>query len=219
MAKPVKDITVQGLKFRDAADITMIPWGVPSGGDWGLFRGGAIFIEGAESITIDSNLLQRLDGNGVFVSGYTRNVTISNNEFAWIGCSAMAGWGYTKENDGTDGQQPRYTYLLNNYVHELGHFQKQSSMWFQVCSTLIISPFPNSVSHQLPNPWRNVLEGGWKGFFLAWIGIGLGGGKEGLGELPVLVLRAYLCDLGCHCLALRSCLFDFRPRLCRRSHQ
>ena len=41
-AEPVKGVTVQGITFRDAADITMNPWGVPSGGDWGLYRGGAI---------------------------------------------------------------------------------------------------------------------------------------------------------------------------------
>eukprot|EP01049_Picozoa_sp_SAG25_P009224 SAG25_NODE_895_length_4876_cov_4.475822_8_plen_74_part_00 len=41
----------------------------------------------------------------------------------------MASWGYTKENDGLDGQQPRYTSVFRNYVHEFGHYQKQSSMW------------------------------------------------------------------------------------------
>ena len=61
---PVRDVTVQGITFRDAADITMNPWGVPSGGDWGLYRGGAIFVEGAEDITIQHNTLTRLDGNG-----------------------------------------------------------------------------------------------------------------------------------------------------------
>ena len=49
--------------------VTMNPWGVPSGGDWGLYRGGAIFVEGAEDITLQHNTLTRLDGNGVFVSG------------------------------------------------------------------------------------------------------------------------------------------------------
>eukprot|EP01052_Picozoa_sp_SAG31_P065402 SAG31_NODE_24230_length_486_cov_0.927649_2_plen_87_part_01 len=33
MEDPVKNVTVQGIIFRDAADITMNPWGVPSGGD------------------------------------------------------------------------------------------------------------------------------------------------------------------------------------------
>ena len=94
-----------------------------------MYRGGALFIEGATDITISHNTLTRLDGNGVFVSGYTRNVNITDNEFKWIGCSPMASWGYTKENDGMDGQQPRYTYVTRNYVHEFGHYEKQSSMW------------------------------------------------------------------------------------------
>ena len=128
-AAPVTNITVQGITFRDAADITMNPWGVPSGGDWALYRGGAIFIEGAEDVLVQHNTLTRLDGNGVFVSGYTRRVTIADNEFSWIGCSPMASWGYTKENDGTDGQQPRYTSVLRNYVREWGHYEKQSSFW------------------------------------------------------------------------------------------
>ena len=125
-AAPVKDITIQGITFRDAADITMRPWGVPSGGDWGLYRGGAIFVEGAEHVTIQHNTLTRLDGNGVFVSGYTRDVTITDNEFSWIGCNPMASWGYTDEDDGTDGQQPRWTSVLRNYVRLLS----------PLCSTL-----------------------------------------------------------------------------------
>ena len=28
-----------------------------------------------------------------------------------------------------DGQQPRDTFVLRNYVHEFAHYQKQSSMW------------------------------------------------------------------------------------------
>jgi len=128
-ARPVKDVTIQGLTLRDAADITMNPWGVPSGGDWSLYRGGAIFVEGAENVLIQHNTLTRLDGNGVFVSGYTRDVNITDNEFSWIGCNPMASWGYTNENDGLDGQQPRHTYVARNYVHEWGHYEKQSSMW------------------------------------------------------------------------------------------
>jgi hypothetical protein len=32
-ANPVTDVSISGITFRDAADITMKPWGVPSGGD------------------------------------------------------------------------------------------------------------------------------------------------------------------------------------------
>jgi len=34
---------------------------------------------GAENTMIKHNTLTRLDGNGVFVSGYTRNTTVSDN--------------------------------------------------------------------------------------------------------------------------------------------
>ena len=131
MAKPAKGITLQGVGLRDAADVTMKPWGVPSGGDWGLYRGGAVFIEGCEGCAVKHSLFERIDGNGILVSGYTRDVVLSDNEFAWIGNSAMAAWGYTKENDGTGGQQPRFTTVARNYVREIGLIEKQSSMWFQ----------------------------------------------------------------------------------------
>ena len=71
------------------------------------------------------------------LSGYTRNATISENEFAWIGDSVIASWGSTKlvdgveGNDGTNGDQPRGTQILRNLVHENGHFSKQASPYFQ----------------------------------------------------------------------------------------
>ena len=122
-----------------------------------MYRGGAIFIEGAENITVQHNHLTRLDGNGVFVSGYTRDVTIAENEFSWIGCNPMASWGYTNENDGTDGQQPRNTNVLRNYVREWGHYEKQSSMWSnnKACLALVegnvvfVSHFRSAMSASL----------------------------------------------------------------------
>jgi len=188
MQSPVKDIVVQGITFRDAADITMQPWRVPSGGDWGLYRGGAIFIEGAENVTVQHNLLTRLDGNGVFVSGYTRHVTINDNEMTWIADNPMASWGYTNENDGTDGQQPHYTSILRNYVHECvfvlflccfctvsalffsmlfcendgfdrwGHYEKQSSFWSNNKACLVT--VENNVSTQLLLPAASCAKSG-----------------------------------------------------------
>ena len=61
-----------------------------------------------------------MDNNALFLSGYNRNTLFADNEFVWLGLSAMAGWGYTDEMDGTDGQQPRFTRIERNYVHEIG---------------------------------------------------------------------------------------------------
>eukprot|EP00658_Telonema_sp_P-2_P085306 TRINITY_DN9700_c0_g1_i1.p1 TRINITY_DN9700_c0_g1~~TRINITY_DN9700_c0_g1_i1.p1 ORF type:complete len:811 (+),score=166.33 TRINITY_DN9700_c0_g1_i1:197-2629(+) len=128
---PVRGVTIRGLGFRDAAYTYMSPWGVPSGGDWALHRGGALFIEGTQATTVQGCLFRRVDGNALFLSGYNRDALLDRNEFNWIGDSAMAAWGYTDEHDGTGGDQPRNTTVSSNLCHELGIFQLQSSCWFQ----------------------------------------------------------------------------------------
>ena len=59
-------------------------------------------------------------------------------QFAWNGDTAIASWGNTKSStvpgmgyDGTDGDQPRGTVITNNFVHELGIWEKQSAFYFQ----------------------------------------------------------------------------------------
>ena len=77
---------------------------MPSGGDWGLYRGAAIFFEGTEDCSVTHSDFQRVDNNCLFVSGYNRHTTFADNNFAWLGLSAMAGWGYTQEEDGMGGE-------------------------------------------------------------------------------------------------------------------
>jgi hypothetical protein len=123
---------------------------LPSEGDWALQRSGAITMEGVEGVTIDQNQLTRVDGNGIFLGGYCRGVEITNNDMNWIGDSAMAAFGWTSDclyancsvrlpakvgPDGRGGEQPRGTLVAGNVVREIGIWQKQSSMWFQVRTT------------------------------------------------------------------------------------
>ena len=103
---------------------------------------------GSEAVTIDKCLLTRLDGNAIFIGGYNRNLSITNNELSFIGDSAMASWGDTSAAlnangsltvpggfkvgpDGRGGEQPRGTIVSGNICHEIGLWQKQSSLWFQ----------------------------------------------------------------------------------------
>ena len=53
--------------------------------------------QGAEGVSIDRNQLTRVDGNGIFLGGYTRRVNITGNDMNWIGDSPMAAFGYTSE--------------------------------------------------------------------------------------------------------------------------
>ena len=75
-ANPVKDVTFRGLELRDTRITYLDAHGMPSGGDWGLQRSAAVFFQSTEGCTVDASLLTRLDGNGVFFSGYNRNGVI-----------------------------------------------------------------------------------------------------------------------------------------------
>lgn len=144
-AAPVKGVSFTGITFTGAAATFMDPHGVPSGGDWALQRAGAFFMEGTEGVSITGCTFTNLDGNGLFISGYTRGAAVADNEFVWIGDSAIASWGYTVQQpnasaptlptgtgiDGTTGIHPEGTTLTGNLIHELGLYAKQNSCYFQ----------------------------------------------------------------------------------------
>ena len=135
----------------------MDPHGMPSGGDWCLQKSGAVVLEGTEHVTLANLTVTKVDGNAVFIGGYNRNASVLDSEFVWVGDTAIALWGKTEmlpEHEGaggggwqpdgtgingTSGNQPRFTAVRGNIIHELGHYQKQSSMVFQAqsCQTSI----------------------------------------------------------------------------------
>jgi len=122
------NIRIEDLSFRDQASTYMEEgWSAPSGGDWSLRRGGAIFIENASNVTISGCNFFRLDGNAIFLSKKTRHVHIEYNHFEWIGENAIATWGDTNGYDATAGEYPMYTLIQHNVMRELGIYEKQSS--------------------------------------------------------------------------------------------
>jgi hypothetical protein len=123
----VGNVTIENLGFRDTAPTYMADWSAPSGGDWSLQRGGAIFLENVSNVTIRNCHFRRLDGNAIFLSRKTRNVTIDGNRFEWLGENAIATWGDTNDYDATAGEFPMYTLIQHNIMRELGIYQKQSS--------------------------------------------------------------------------------------------
>ena len=147
---PVKGVKHSGITYRSSRYTYMDPHGVPSAGDWALDRVGAIYLQGTEGSVFDACTFDRLDGNGVMVSGYNRNATVSNSDFSFIGGNAVAAWGYTNETatdpgrpgvaienyplagvDGTDGNHPVFTTVIGCTVREVGLYEKQSSFFIQ----------------------------------------------------------------------------------------
>jgi len=163
-SKPVKDISIKGITFMANRPTFMEPRTNPSGGDWSLERQGAIRLEGAENVMIQGNLFTKLDSNAISINGYNRGVTIDKNEFVWLGLGAIASWGREPSaasgralNDGTGGEQPRGTVVTNNFIHEIGHIQKQSSFYFQALTAL--ATINNNIVFNIPRAGINFNDG------------------------------------------------------------
>ena len=147
---PVRNVSVTGITYTAAAYTYMEPHGVPSAGDWALERFASVYLYGTEGVTFDGCTFERLDGNGIMVSGYNRNASIEASDFAFLGGNAIAAWGYTNETstdpgrpgvrlanapaagvDGTDGEHPRFTTVRGCSAREVGLYEKQSSFFVQ----------------------------------------------------------------------------------------
>lgn len=100
------------------------------GGDWGIRRAGLLHFEGTERVNVSGSTFYRTDANSIMISGYNRNATVADCEFAYIGMSAVVTYGRCKQDDCTGGQQPWGTVLAYNKIHEIGAYQLQSSFWF-----------------------------------------------------------------------------------------
>ena len=136
---PVTQFTFTNLTFAHTASTFLKKYEVPSAGDWAIHRGGALFVEGIDGLLVQNCLFFSPGGNGLFLSGYVRNAVVEGNEFVYCGDSAIAAVGTADLIDGTLGHQPRGTQILNNLVHEIGIWGKETSAYFQslACQTTL----------------------------------------------------------------------------------
>lgn len=132
--QPATGITIAGITFTGAAPTYLAPHGLPSGGDWGLARVGAVFLQGTQGVTVQDSTFWRVDGNGVFVNGWNRNATVARCSFRWMGESGIATWGYTNGADATDLNIPLYTTVTDNLCRDIGITEKQVSCFGQFVS-------------------------------------------------------------------------------------
>eukprot|EP01052_Picozoa_sp_SAG31_P031072 SAG31_NODE_3254_length_4489_cov_1.441002_3_plen_164_part_00 len=73
-------------------------------------------------------------GNGLLLSGYVRGAVVERSEFKWVGDSAIVLLGRTKPVqpcNGSNGEQPRGTQIVGNFIHEVGIWGKQGCGVFQ----------------------------------------------------------------------------------------
>eukprot|EP00666_Eupelagonemidae_sp_cell4sb_P003915 gene3915-16687_t len=98
------------------------------GGDWAIYRGGAVFIEDAERVTVQNCTFDRVGGNGVFLSNHvtdSRN-TVTLNHIHEVGITGKGQAAYFQAlariecNDGFGGGYHFADNLLFHFSRETG---------------------------------------------------------------------------------------------------
>ena len=87
--EPVRFVTLRGLTFRQAARTVMDTREPLVRSDWAIYRGGAVFFEGAEDCALEDCFLDQVGGNAVFVSNYNRRVVVRGCHIAKAGASGV----------------------------------------------------------------------------------------------------------------------------------
>jgi len=111
---PVKWITLRGLIFRQAARTVMDTKEPLLRSDWAIYRGGAIFFNGAEDCTLENSFLDQLGGNAVFVNNYNRRITIRGCHIDKAGANGICFVG-----DPNAARSPLFNYNQRNRLADI----------------------------------------------------------------------------------------------------
>lgn len=88
-AQPARWIALRGLVFRHAARTVMDNREPLLRSDWTIYRGGAVFFNGAEDCSIEDAFIDQVGGNAVFVNNYNRRVAVRGTRIAKAGASGV----------------------------------------------------------------------------------------------------------------------------------
>ncbi|RIJ49208.1 PDZ domain-containing protein [Maribellus luteus] len=88
--EPVKHVQFDGFVFRHAARSFMENREPLLRSDWTTYRGGAVFINGAEDCLLQNCEFDQVGGNSIFVSNYNRRITIKSCYLHHSGANGVA---------------------------------------------------------------------------------------------------------------------------------
>ncbi|HLP07853.1 MAG TPA: PDZ domain-containing protein [Opitutaceae bacterium] len=88
-ARPVRRVTLRGLVFRHTERTVMENWEPLLRSDWTIYRGGAVFFNGAEDCALEDSFVDQVGGNAVFVNNYNRRVAIRGTLIARAGANGI----------------------------------------------------------------------------------------------------------------------------------
>jgi hypothetical protein len=113
-AHPARWITLRGLVFRQAARTVMDTREPLVRSDWAIYRGGAVFFNGAEDCALEDSFMDQVGGNAVFVNNYNRRVAIRGTQIAKAGASGICFVG-----DPQAARSPLFNYYQTHKLEEI----------------------------------------------------------------------------------------------------
>ncbi|MDR0414978.1 MAG: right-handed parallel beta-helix repeat-containing protein [Prevotellaceae bacterium] len=183
---PVQNITFEELDFTQTARTFMEKYEPLLRSDWTIYRGAAVFFEGAENCVLKNCSIYNVGGNAVFFSGYNRSCEVSGSHLTRIGASAVCFVGnpeavrspsfeYSqfvplKDMDSAVGPKtntyPAYCRVHDNLIHKIGLYEKQvTGVELSMCRAITVSH--NSI-YDTPRAGINVSEGTWGGHVIEY---------------------------------------------------
>ena len=183
---PVNDISIEGIKFEHSKMTFLEVYEPLLRSDWSMYRGGAIFLEGTENISILDCEFTNLGGNVIFVSKYNRKVKIANNHIHDCGASGISFVGSPEAVRSPSFQYNNFVSLYKidtvrgpltnsypseslvngNLIHRIGRIEKQTA-GVQISMAMDITVSSNSI-YDVPRSGINVSEGTWGGHIIEY---------------------------------------------------
>lgn len=180
-AHPVRFVTLRGLTFRQAARTVMDTREPLMRSDWAIYRGGAIFFEGAEDCAIEDGFLDQVGGNATFVNHYNRRVVLRGCRIARAGGNGICFVGdpkaarnplfnYSQVNqfedlDRTPGPKsnnyPADCLVDDSLIYLTGRVEKQTAgVHIQLAQSITVR---HCAVYDLPRAGINIGDGSWGG--------------------------------------------------------
>ena len=122
---PVQHISLEGFRLTHTTPTFLEQYWVPSGSDWAIHRGGAVFMEGAQHCNIKDCWFDALGGNAVFMNNFNRGNEVSGSKFTGVGESAICFVGNLELTNGTNRAFPYECKAHNNLIRDCGYYGKQ----------------------------------------------------------------------------------------------
>ncbi len=111
---PVKFVTLRGITFRHAARTVMETREPLVRSDWAIYRGGAIFFNGAEDCSLEDSFIDQVGGNAIFVNNYNRRVAVRGTQIVKAGASGICFVG-----DPSAARSPLFNYDQANKLEDI----------------------------------------------------------------------------------------------------